>query len=193
MEQATPLESVPVQKGWMDRIAKNSVKKDKIEGSDLIGEFVALVLMMAALWFFVAHKLNETGFYTEEFGGMEMFALYSAGAFTVFVAAVRIALRRHNIVRPLETASFVLLSVAHAVLLVRFPFDFDHVADVLPGALEWTVGWISETIGKVILALGIPGGIIAAAITMIIYFGVKKELSAVQEPPPTPSEDDSDA
>ena len=186
MADTSVAEPVPAPIRWIDGIAKSSAKKDRIGDTDLIGEFVGLVLMLIALWFFAAHKLNETGFYTEEFGGVEMFALYSAGVFVIFVAALRITLRRHNVVRPFEAASMVYLAGAHAVLLARFPFEFEHVSAVLPGALEWTVGWISDTIGRVILAIGIPAGLIGAVVITLLYFGVRRELSDSSSEQPSP-------
>lgn len=178
MEEPVVPEQPPTRIRLVDRIGKDSAKKDRVEGQDLIGEIVALVLMSFALWFFVAHKLKDSGFYTDDFGTLEMAALYSAGGFVVLLAFLRVLIRRRNMLRPLEIASFGLLSTAHAILLATFPFDFEHVGDVLPRALSWSVDWMSDTVGAVILALGIPGGIIGAVITAVIYIRVKKELLA---------------
>ena len=178
MEESVVPEPPPARIRLADRIGKDSAKKDKVEGQDLIGEIVALILMSFVLWFFVAHKLKDSGFYTDDFGALEMAALYSAGGFVVLLAFLRVLIRRRNLLRPLEIASYGMLSTAHAILLASFPFDFEHVGDVLPRALSWSVDWISDTAGAVILALGIPGGIIGAAITAVIYIRVKKELSA---------------
>ena len=177
---------VPAPTRWIDKIVRDSAKKDTIKGSDLVGEFFGLALMCIALWFFVAHKLNETGFYTDDFGAAEMFAMYSAGAFVVFVAALRIVVRRHNVVRPFEAASMVYLAAAHAVLLASFPFEFEHVSAVLPGSLEWLVSWMSNTFGKIILAIGIPAGLLGAALVTSLYFGVRKEM---QKPLPEQSDE----
>ena len=176
MDEISEGEPAPAPPRLAEKIIRDSAKKDVISGTDLIGEFVGLVLMCIVLWFFVAHKLRDTGFYTDDFGAAEMFALYSAGVFGVFVAVLRIAVRRHNVVRPLEAASMVYLAGAHVVLLASFPFEFEHVSAVMPGALEWTVGWISNTFGKVILAIGIPAGLLGAALVTLLYFSVRREL-----------------
>ena len=176
MDEVSEGEPASAPPRLVDKIVRDSAKKDVIAGTDLIGEFVGLALMCIALWFFAAHTLRETGFYTDDFGTAEMFALYSAGVFAVFVAALRIAVRRHNVVRPLEAASMAYLAGAHAVLLASFPFEFEHVSAVMPGALEWTVSWISNTFGKVILAIGIPAGLLGAALVTLLYFSVRREL-----------------
>jgi hypothetical protein len=139
------------------------------------------VFISALLWFFVAHKLQDTGFYTDEFGPLEMTMLFSAGGFAVLLSVLRLTVRRRNMLRPLDVASFLLFALAHAVLLVRFPFDFEHVTDVLPSFLQWTVGWIDNAIGAVLLALGIVGGIIGAIVTLMTYIGVREELRSSHE------------
>ena len=179
-EEATPAAKVEPW-AWLSKSAKQEARKDRLRGPNLVGEAVAAVFLSFMLWFFVAHKLEETGFYTEAFGSLEMFMLYSAGAFAIFVVAVRLILRRRNMVRPLDVVSLLLLSSAHAVLLASFPFDFQYVSDVLPSALQWTVGWMDDTIGKIILALGLIGGLIGAVFTTAIYFGVKTELALTEE------------
>ena len=167
--------------GWLDRIGKEEARKDRLAGQNLVGECVAVFVLSFLLWFFVAHKLEDTGFYTDDFGLLEMFMVYFGGAFALSPVVLRIVLRRRNVVRPLDAASLLFLSVAHAVLLVSFPFDFEHVDAVLPGFLQWTVSWMSDSIGAAILALGLIGGLIAAAFTLVIYVAVKRELSMTPE------------
>lgn len=177
MESPTTTDVSAQFSSWLQKLGKREARKDRIVGSNLFGEIVAALFISTLLWFFIAHKLEETGFYTDDFGALEMSLMYSSGAFAVLLAVLRILVRRRNILRPLDVASFLLFSIAHAVLLISFPFNFDHVTAVLPGALEWTVGWISEPIGKLLLALGLVGGLIGAVFTLLIYLGARKELS----------------
>ena len=173
--------------GFLGRIGKEEAKKDRLTGHTLIGEFVAIFVLSFLIWFFVAHKLEDTGFYTDEFGALEMFMVYFGGAFALTPVVLRIIVRRRNMVRPVDVASLLFLSVAHAVLLVSFPFDFEHVDAVLPSFLQWMVSWMSDSIGAAVLALGLFGGLIGAAFTFIIYVAVKRELSM------TAQEDESQA
>lgn len=57
---------------WINRVAKSSTKKDRIEGPDLIGEVVAFLFMFAVLWLIAAHKTKETGFHIDYFGVVEI-------------------------------------------------------------------------------------------------------------------------
>lgn len=174
-EAETKMETPPL--GWIDRIGKEEARKDRLLRQDLIGGFVGAIVLSLLLWFFVAHKLEDTGFYTDEFGALEMFMMYFAGAFAVAMAVLKLIVRRRNILRPLDVASLLMLSVAHAVLLVSFPFDFEHVDAALPGFLQWTVGWMSDWVGAAILLLGLIGALIGAAFTSVVYVGVRREMA----------------
>ena len=162
---------------WIERIGREESKKDRLAGQNLIGEFVAVFVLSCLLWFFVAHKLEGSGFFTDDFGSLEMFMVYFGGAFALLPVVLRILVRRRNVVRPVDVASMLFLSSAHAVLLASFPFDFEHVDAVLPSFLQWTVSWMSDSIGAAVLAIGLFGGLIAASFTFVIYIAVKRELS----------------
>ncbi len=168
---------------WFREMIDRETKNDKIVRGALFGPIAALVAISAILAFFVAHELRDTGFYTDEFGALEKFLLFGAGGFAVSRIALRIVVRRKNVIRPLDFASMMMFVVAHAVLLAVFPFDFAYVGDALPGYLSWTVGWISDDLGAVLLALGAVGGTIGAAFIGVIYVHVKKRL---EEKPTTP-------
>jgi len=161
---------------WFREMIDRETKNDKIVGSALFGEIAALIAISAILAFFVTHELRDTGFYTDEFGLLERFLLFGAGGFAVSLIALRIVVRRKNLIRPLDFASMMLFVVAHAILLAVFPFDFAYVGDALPGYLSWTVGWISDDLGAILLALGTICGTIGAAFIGVIYVHVKKRL-----------------
>lgn len=186
MTEGTEPEAPPTPFGWRNKIAKEEARKDRLRGPALVGEFAAVFVLSALLWFFVAHKLQDTGFYTDGFGAVEMFFMYGAGSFALVPVILRLILRRRNLLRPLDAANLLFLSTAHAVLIASFPFDFEHVTAVLPSFLTWTVGWISDSIGAAILWLGLVGGLLGATFTMVIYIGVRRELALA--PPPDASE-----
>lgn len=170
-------EVVAKMKGaWFREMIDRETKNDKIVGGALFGEIAALAVISAILAFFVAHELRDTGFYTYEFGALEKFLLFGAGGFAVSLIALRVVVRRKNVIRPLDFASMIMFVVAHAVLLAVFPFDFAYVGDALPGYLSWTVSWISDDFGAILLALGAVGGTVGAAFIGVIYVHVKNRL-----------------
>lgn len=160
----------------IDRETKN----DKIVGGALFGEIAALVAISAIPACFVTHELRDTGFYTDEFGPLERSLLFGAGGFAVSLIALRIVVQRKNMIRPLDFASMMMFVVAHVVLLAVFPFNFAYVDDTLLGYLSWTVGWIADDFGAILLALGAFGGAIGATFIGVIYVHVRKRL---KEPP----------
>jgi hypothetical protein len=165
---------------WFREMIDKEVKNDRIEGGALYGEIAALILMSALLAFFVTHELRDTGFYTDEFGALEKSLLFGAGGFAVFLIALRVVVRRKNVIRPLDFASMILFVVAHIVLLSVFPFDFAYVGDALPGYLAWAVDWISDDMGAILLALGVIGGTVGSVFIAVIFVHVKKRLDEPQ-------------
>jgi hypothetical protein len=170
----------PKKTDWYRDMIEKEVKADRITGWTLVGEIVAFFVLSLILAFFVVHELNDTGFYTDEFGTLEKFLLFGAGGFAVALVVLRIIVRRKNIIRPLDVASLLFFVVAHAVLLAVFPFDFSYVGDALPGYLSWSVDWMSDTIGKILLALGVFGGTLGAVFTFATYVGVKRRLKEME-------------
>ena len=179
--QAEPEPEQPKKTDWYRDMIEKEVKADRITGGSLVGEIVAFFVLSSVLAFFVVHELNDTGFYTDAFGALEKFLLFGAGGFAVALVVLRIIVRRKNVIRPLDIASLLFFVVAHAVLLSIFPFDFSYVGDALPSYLSWSVDWMSDTIGKALLALGVFGGTIGAVFTFITYVGVKKRLKEMED------------
>lgn len=161
---------------WFREMIDREVRNDRIRGGALFGEIAAFVAISALLAFFVVHELRDTGFYTDEFGPLEKFLLFGAGGFAVSIIALRVIVRRKNVIRPLDFASMMMFVVAHVALFVVFPFDFSYVGDALPGYLSWTVSWISDDLGAALLALGAVGGTVGAGFIGVTYVHVKRRL-----------------
>ena len=170
----------PKKTDWYRNMIDKEVKADRITGGTLVGEIIAFFDLSSVLAFFVVHELRDTGFYTDAFGALEMFLLFGAGGFGVALVVLRIIVRRKNVIRPLDVASLLFFVIAHAVLLSVFPFDFSYVGDVLPSYLSWCVDWMSDTIGRILLALGVFGGCVGAVFTFATYVGVKKRLKEIE-------------
>jgi hypothetical protein len=184
--QAEP-EKQTAKPNWFDEMIDREIKNDRIVGGALVGEIVAFVFISALLSFFVAHELNDTGFYTDEFGGLEKFMLFGAGGFAVSLIGLRIIIRRKNLIRPLDAASLMFFVAAHAILLAVFPFDFAYVGDAMPRFLAWTVDWISDSMGAILLGLGVVGGSVGIVFTLVTYVNVRKRLEAIEASSEGPS------
>jgi hypothetical protein len=161
---------------WLSRgraeAAKGIPLSERVVGIAIVVFSILLVLH------FVAHQRQSTGFFTEAFGASEMLMLYgllilgiiSAGLEGVF--GLRLYSRLFD-----GLGGLILAAVCTVWLLVVFPFDFAHFADVMPDYLNFVAGWISNDIARVLMVLGIIVYLGAAAYCPIAYGFVGKKRS----------------
>ncbi len=91
-------------------------------------------------------------------------------------AAAKVVVGRKNVLRPFDTFQEGLGAVALVWLFVVFPFDFSHLADVLPNFLRFLLLWISNDVAKVLLALAIIVTPVLTVYTAALYVFVRREL-----------------
>jgi hypothetical protein len=60
--------------------------------------------------------------------------------------------------------------------MVVFPFNFAHFADIVPDFLRFWVSWITNDIARVLIAIGMVGGIISVGIKTVLYIKVRAFL-----------------
>jgi hypothetical protein len=119
-------------------------------------------LMLLLLVFFVYHQWTRSGFFTSSFGYAEMVALYFPILFSMLAPIVRAIQGRDEIARQVDVVSDICLVLGSLWLLIRFPFDFAHLADVLPSAIQFALAWLNDSIGRIILILQIIIAFISA-------------------------------
>lgn len=168
---------------WMRKPVSGAVKKDIIPRSDKIGQVVGMAIIVAIVAFFVKHQTDSTGFFTSEFGTGETLIFYAAALFGLVTGSAKILVGRKNRVRPIELVGNILWIVASVWLLIVFPFNFAHLADVLPESLQPLLDWISNDIGRLLLVLGTIGGCIALFFTTMLYIFVGRRLAEPVEIP----------
>ena len=164
-------------RNWFARRAEAEAKKDTLPYSDRVGNVVAVVVIILVTLYFIAHQMWSTGFFTSEFGSLEMFLFYGALIYKIFPTVLKALFGRKNLARPFETFGSVLGTVALAWLFVVFPFKFAYFADVLPSFLRFLLQWISNDIIRVLMVLGIIAAPAMAIYSAILYVFVQRELS----------------
>jgi hypothetical protein len=127
--------------------------------------------------FYVVPQTSSTGFFTSKFGPAEIFLLYVPAVFNVVTTAAKVVVGRKNMLRPFEAFQLGLGVVGGVWLFVVFPFDFSHLADVLPNFLQFLLLWISNDVAKVLMAIAIIGSSAAAVYIATLYVSVRRELS----------------
>jgi hypothetical protein len=60
--------------------------------------------------------------------------------------------------------------------MVVFPFNFAHFADVVPDFLAFLISWITNDIARLLLAIGMIGGIVSVGIKTVLYIKVRAFL-----------------
>lgn len=158
---------------WVEKQAL----KDNMKNSERGGELVGVVVIGLIALFFYVHQTGATGFFTSSFGGTEAFLLYGAifigmaGPLARFLTGIR------NKSRPPELIASAFWIVASAwFLMVVFPFNFAHLADIVPDFLAFLVSWITNEIARVLIAIGMIGAIISVGIKTVLYIKVRAFL-----------------
>jgi len=164
-------------KGWFARRVNAEAKKDSIPLSKRAGNVVGVVVCLLVLLFFALHQTSSTGFFTSKFGPAETFLFYVPALFSLAIGATKGFVGRKNVLRPFEAFQNGLFTVALVWLFVVFPFDFSHLADVLPDFLQFLLQWISNDIAKVLMAIGIVATPISTVYTAALYVFVRRKLS----------------
>ena len=165
---------------WFSR-GKAEAEKDYPFSERIVGIAIVVfsVLMMSYL---VAHQVRSTGFFTAKFGTPEMFMLYGLLILGIISAGLEgvFGLRLHS--RLFDVfGGLILAAVCIVWLLVVFPFEFAHFADVAPVSLSFLVRWISNGVARVLMVLAIIVYLGAAVYCPIAYGFVSKKRSKPEE------------
>ena len=137
-----------------------------------------VALMLLLLVFFAYHQWKKISFFTDNFGTVEMIALYGPILISIGAAIQRAIQGRSNPARPLEAASDLSLAIGSIWLWNHFPFNFAHLADPFPSAMRFAFAWITDSVGRFILLLQIVIGFISALSTIVSYLSEhRKKLS----------------
>lgn len=127
---------------------------DVVRKDDIILSIVISMVGTLLVLFYIAHQTGSTGFFTAEFGPLEMFLLYGS-LFYWILTCVFLLLGLKHPSRALDTyGGLIFVTITFAWLLIVFPFEFAHVADVLPDSLRFLLQWISNNIARVLMVFG---------------------------------------
>lgn len=146
--------------------------------SQRVGGLAVIGAMLLVFVFFAWHQLTSTGFYTAQFGPLEMLALYGPILVSFAAPIVRAVSGRHNPARPFQAATNLSLALGSLWLAILFPFDFTHLADILPGALRFVLSWINDDIARFVLILQVLIGVIAMPLTIFTYISIRRRASS---------------
>ena len=161
---------------WFARRVEAEAKKDVLSFSERVGDTVAALVILLCLLFWFAHQTSSSGFFTSKFGPAEVFWFYFPTVFGLVTNVAKVVVGRKNMLRPFETLETGLGAVGVVWLLVVFPFEFSHLADVLPDFLRFLLLWISNDVAKVLLVILIIGFSAGTVYTALMYVFVRRKL-----------------
>jgi hypothetical protein len=166
------LNETVASESWLAKRVENQIKDltSKKSSHPRIAIAGGVVFTLIVIYLF-AHQLLSTGFFTATFGILEMILLYGSLIEWIVVATLE-ALDRKNISRDIDAfGGIIFVTIGGIWLLVVFPFEFSHFADILPDTIRFLVQWISNDIGRVVLVLWtIVNGVAA------VYYGTLRVL-----------------
>lgn len=156
--------------------AEKEALKDKVKISERGGEVVGVIVIGLITLFFYTHQTQATGFFTSSFGATEALLLYGALGTGMAGPIARLATGRRNKSRPVDLMASLVWIAASAWLLAVFPFNFAHFGDIVPDFLRFLVNWVTNDIARILLAIGMVGGIAFVGVTAVLYIRVKALL-----------------
>lgn len=165
-----------MKRGWFDIHAEKEAKRDRIRIGERIGNLIGVALTMVVLWFFSAQLTSNTGFFTSHFGTGDQILFFAWIIVGMLPPLGRLILGRRNATRILDIISAAFTIVVAIWFLISFPFDFSHVADVLPSSLQFLLSWITNDFVKVLLVLGILLSAMMLVYTTLFYRAVRRKL-----------------
>jgi hypothetical protein len=154
--------------GWLAR-----GKADAEKGIPFSERFVGIAIVVVSILiilYLAAHQSRSTGFFTAAFGTSEKVMLYGVLVLGIISAGLEGVFGQRLYSRIFDVfGGLILAAVCTIGLLVVFPFDFAHFADVSPDSLSFLVRWISNDIVRVSMVLGIIVYLGAALYCPIAY------------------------
>lgn len=170
------------QENWLTRQAESEAKKDIMPMAERWGQIAPVAGILIVLLFFLVHQNMSTGLFTSQFGAAEAFLFYVPMVLVLLAMMTRMIIGRKNAVRPFDAIAFAFVAAATIWLYIVFPFDFTHLADVLPSFLRFVLRWITDGIARIVMIIQILGSAFFAGYTALLYVAVKQELSKTQSP-----------
>jgi hypothetical protein len=149
--------------------------KDTVSYSERAVAIGIFALAVLGALYFGAHQISETGFFTPKFGTLEMIFLYGYLLAVIVSGILYGLLGRRHLSRYFDVfGGLIFAAIAITWLLMVFPFEFTHFADVLPPFLQFLVLWVSNDIARVIMVLGILFHVVGWIGMGLLFVGVRK-------------------
>lgn len=138
--------------------------------NDRVFGVVIVAVSILIMIYFISHQLGSTGFFNSKFGTLEMVMLYGNLTAWAITGTLEGILGKRLLSRLFDSfGGIIFMAISMAWLLVVFPFDFVHFADLMPEFLRFLLQWISNDIAQGLLVIGVILMVVAAVYSPIAY------------------------
>ena len=148
--------------------------RENLSLAQRLGELTVIVVQVLLFGFFWLHQSMHTGFFTAGFGTRAAICLFAPIVVSLAPPAVRALTGRRNPARPLEAAANLSLALGTLYLLIAFPLDFAHLADVFSPSLRFLLSWITDDVARIVMILQVIFMPISAAANLWQYVRTRR-------------------
>ena len=161
---------------WFEKQAEREVKRDRIRMGERIGSLIGVVVAIFILYFFASELFMSTGFFTSDFGTGDQILFFAGIVIGMIAPFTRFALGRRNVSRIPDMISSTFFILIGIWFVITFPFDFSHLADILPSGLQFLLSWITNDLVRFLLVIGIIVSAVVLVYTAFLYRAVRTKL-----------------
>lgn len=165
--------------GWFSGVARARARKDRLRLSERVGEIVGVVITLIIFAFFYENQLRGVAFFGQPFGSWEQLFFYGPLFTGAVLSVARAVYGRRNGIRPLDSLNMAFLAVSAFWLFTVFPFDFTHVGDLFPTAIQFLFAWVSNDIGRFLFFLAGMAASASFVYDLVLYAAVRGQLLAM--------------
>lgn len=160
----------------MQKPAQPEIDPEMLTPAQRRAGLYSVFLLIVLLGFFLYLQLSDSGFFTEAFKWPEMLALYVPILLSMAAPIERFIVGRRDSGILLEAIADYALGIGSLILWIVFPFDFSHLAEALPANMQFLLGWINNTIGKIILLLQVVIGLLSGVAKTRDYVRMRRSV-----------------
>lgn len=169
--------------GWFVGWAGRRAMKDRMRISERIGEVFVVVISLIVFLFLYENQIHGVAFFMSSFGTLAEFFFYGPLFVEVVLSLARAMYGHRNAIRPFDCLGGFFLAAASFWLLSAFPFDFAQFGMMFPPSIQFIFGWLTDDIGRILLALGGVLSLLNAFYTAVLYSGVRGQLEGYNVEP----------
>jgi hypothetical protein len=126
------------------------------------GFFTALVF-----GFYMANYVWSTGFFTTAFTPLMATLFFASVLYVIVNTSAKVITPRRDVLALVELSGAALFLTVAAWVFVAFPLNFAHVADVIPVPFQLLLSWLTNDIGRILVALVLLAGVIGFAVDSV--------------------------